>query len=426
MVQDDRILKNLKLWVWIYFFLLIFEGALRKWILPQLSEPILIIRDPVAIFIIYKAIKEGYWKPGPLISIIVFVTILSTILALIIGHGNIFVALYGFRITGIHFPLIFAIGKILEWEDVVKIGKVTLWLTIGMTILVGLQFFSPQSAWVNRGIGGDLAGSGFSGAAGFYRVPGTFSFTNGLSFFYGLASAFIIYFWMNGKKDISKILLTSATIALLAAIPLSISRSVLFHLAVTLVFCIAISRNNPAVITRIITIGVFGMILLVVLNNFEFFRTATGAFSERFTNANRSEGGVEGVFIDRFLGGMYNAITDDSFAFWGNGLGMGTNAGAKIMTGKREFLLAEGEWGRIIGEMGLILGLLIILIRGGVVLQLIVESWRSVKKSNILPWLLMSFGMFIILQGQWAQPTALGFSVLAGGLIIASTKQASY
>ncbi|MUP45425.1 hypothetical protein E0K83_06655 [Gramella sp. BOM4] len=422
-VQNDTTLKNLKLWVWIYFILLIFEGALRKWVLPQLAEPILVIRDPVAIWIIYKSFTEGYWKPAPLINIIVLITVLSVILALIIGHGNIFVALYGLRITAIHFPLIFAIGTILDWEDVVKIGKVTLWITVGMTLLVGIQFYSPQSAWVNRGIGGDMAGSGFGGAAGFYRVPGTFSFTNGLAFYYGLATAFIVYFWMSGKKQVSKILLIISTIALLAAIPLSISRTVLFQIVVTFAFCAAISKKNPGILTKIMGIGVLIAILLTILNNFAFFQTATYAFTERFTNANETEGGVEGVFIDRFLGGMYKAVTDESFSFWGDGLGLGTNAGAKIMTGERGFLISEGEWGRIIGEMGFILGLAVIFIRGGVVFKLLLDSWRSVKKDNILPWMLTSFGMFMILQGPWAQPTTLGFSVLAGGLIMASIKQ---
>ena len=35
--------------VWIYFILLMIEGALRKWLLKGLSEPLLIIRDPIVI-----------------------------------------------------------------------------------------------------------------------------------------------------------------------------------------------------------------------------------------------------------------------------------------------------------------------------------------------------------------------------------------
>ena len=42
----------LKKLFWLYFLLLIFEGALRKWIVPQLSAPLLLVRDPVALWII--------------------------------------------------------------------------------------------------------------------------------------------------------------------------------------------------------------------------------------------------------------------------------------------------------------------------------------------------------------------------------------
>ena len=35
----------------------------------------------------------------------------------------------------------------------------------------------------------------------------------------------------------------------------------------------------------------------------------------------------------------------------------------------------------------------------------------------------MSFGFFLLLQGQWSQPSNLGFYVLTGGLILASLKK---
>jgi hypothetical protein len=291
-----------------------------------------------------------------------------------------------------------------------------------MTILVGIQFYSPQTAWVNRGIGGDIEGSGFSGAVGFYRVPGTFSFTNGLAFFYGLAAAYIFYFWLDIKaSQVSKLLLLGATVALLAAIPLSISRTVFFEIALTLTFMMVISGRNPKVLFRIFSASIAGFFLFLMLNNFSFFQTASYAFMERFTSANETEGGLEGVFVDRFLGGMYGAITNDRFQFWGAGLGMGTNAGAKMLTGdSSKFLISEGEWGRLIGEMGLILGMIVILIRGGVVMQLFRKAWDSIGRDNTLPWMLLSFGIIVILQAPWAQPTTLGFSVLIGGLINAS------
>ena len=101
---------------------------------------------------------------------------------------------------------------------------------------------------------------------------------------------------------------------------------------------------------------------------------------------------------------------------------MGTNAGAQLMMGKREFLIAEGEWARLIGEMGFVLGLIAIILRGSLVFELLKKSWDAIKSENLLPWMLMSFAAVNLLQGQWAQPTALGFSVLIGGLVIASLK----
>lgn len=420
-----QILKQLKNGIWLYFFLLIFEGALRKWVLPGLSESLLIVRDPVAIWLLYKSVSSGIWKPNGYVLLIFAVSILALVSALFVGHGNIWVAIYGLRITILHFPLIFVIGTVFNRADVLRMGKVVLWLCIGMTVLVAVQFYSPQSAWVNRGIGGDLEGSGFSGAAGFFRVPGTFSFTNGLAFFYGLAAAYIFHFWLvSNVSNVSKLLLISATVALLAAIPLSISRTIFFEITVTLVFMLVISGRNPKVLVKIFSASIVGFFLFLMLNNMSFFKTANLVFMERFTNANESEGGLEGVFVDRFLGGMYGAITDEKFQFWGAGLGMGTNAGAKILIGgNSKFLISEGEWGRLIGEMGLIMGMIVILIRGGVVMQLFRKAWASIGMDNTLPWMLLSFGMVIILQGPWAQPTTLGFGILIGGLIYASIEK---
>ena len=48
------------------------------------------------------------------------------------------------------------------------------------------------------------------------------------------------------------------------------------------------------------------------------------------------------------------AITDTPLL--GQGLGMGTNVAAGLLYGKRDFLLAEGEWERVVRESGPILG----------------------------------------------------------------------
>ncbi|WP_018479269.1 hypothetical protein [Pontibacter roseus] len=418
-------LKLLKHGIWSYFLLLIFEGALRKWVLPELSTPLLIVRDPLALWLVLSAWHRGLLPANVYLSSIVVIGIIGFYTAGFFGHGNIFVALFGARIYLIHIPLIFVIGRLFDKDDVEKLGVAVLYLTIPMSVLIAMQFYSPQSAWVNLGVGGDAGGAGFGGAMGYFRPPATFSFTNGTSLYFSFAACFVFYFWIN-PNNVSRLLLIGATAALLVSIPLSISRGLMFQVAATLFFTlIAISKKSEHLL-RMVMACVVGAFAVVLLSNLSFFNTATEAFTARYVDANKMEGGLEGVLMDRFLGGMISALTTSSeLPFWGFGIGMGTNVGSMLLTGKTEFLIAEGEWGRIIGEQGPLLGITVILLRLALILKIGLACYEKLNEGNILPWVLLSFGLFNIMQGQWAQPTSLGFSVLIGGLMIASMRKGS-
>ncbi len=414
--------KIIKVGIWTYFILLLFEGALRKWFLPALATPLLIIRDPVALALIFLALKQKSLPPNIVLTSVVLIGITGTFTALFFGHGSLPVALFGARIFLIHFPLIFIIGKVFSIDDVLKIGISLLKISIPMTVLLILQFYSPQSAWVNRGVGADITGAGFDGAMGFFRPPATFSFITGTVAFYGLAACYIFYFWLHPKK-INKILLYATTACLLIAIPLSISRSLFFTVVFTLVFTlIAVSRNSKYF--GQVMIGCVGMIIaLIILSNTSTFQTATEAFSSRFEAANATEGGLKGVIGDRYLGGMLGAIQNSSGeSFFGFGIGMGTNVGSMLLTGKIKFLISEGEWGRLIGELGPIMGMAIIFLRLKLCTDIGRASYRKLVKGSLLPWILLSFVLLNVPQGQWAQPSILGFSIFVGGLAIASLK----
>lgn len=418
-----RELNILKKGVWVYFILLIFEGALRKWILPGLATPLLLVRDPVAIWLFFMAWKQGFLKINFFITAMFAVSMAGFFAAILLGHGNFLVALFGVRTLTVHFPVIFVIGSIFNQDDVLKIGRFMVWLTIPMTILIMLQFYSPQSAWVNRGIGGDLAGGGFSGALGFFRPPATFSFTNGTALFFGFAACFIIYFWLGSQKQVSKPLLISASFALLMSIPLSISRTLLFTIVITLGFAMLAVSRKPKHMGRLIIAFISIMVVFFLLSQLSVFQTASEAFTSRFTSANETEGGLKGVISDRYVGGLLGAIySSGQLSFFGYGIGMGTNVGSTLLVGKNQFLIAEGEWGRLIGELGIVLGLAVIVIRIGVSVKIAIASYRRLSLDDILPWMLLSFCLLTLPQGQWSQPTGLGFSIVAAGFSIASTK----
>jgi hypothetical protein len=411
---------QLKKGIWIYFFLIIFEGALRKWVLPGLATPLLLIRDPVALWLLIKSIRSDLLPANIYLKAMVVTCIIGIFTTLFLGHGNLSVTLFGARILILHFPLIFVIGNIFDRQDVENMGKAMVFITIPMAILTALQFYSSQGAWVNRGIGGDANGAGFSGAMGYFRPSGTFSFTNGNSLFFSLAASFILFFWLDPKK-INKIILIAATLGLLSAIPLSISRALLFSCIVSAVFAIIGMFRNPKFLGRLALIGIVGFVSVAVLSQTKFFQTSMEAFTDRFNTASEAEGGTSGVISDRYIGGMVNSILgSNNVPFFGYGMGMGTNVGAMLLSGKTTFLIAEGEWGRLIGESGALLGIIIIFIRLALTAKMCVLSIKKLNSGNLLPWMLLSFGILNIPQGQWAQPTGLGFSVLIGGLIIAS------
>jgi hypothetical protein len=423
-VSSDVI--QLKKGIWIYFFLIIFEGALRKWVLPGLATPLLLIRDPVALWLLVKSMRGGLLPANIYLKAMVIVCIIAIFTTLFWGHGNLAVTLFGARILILHFPLIFVIGNIFDRRDVENMGKAIVFITIPMAILTALQFYSPQGAWVNRGIGGDENGAGFSGAMGYFRPSGTFSFTNGNSLFFSLAASFILFFWLDPKK-INKIILIAATLGLLSAIPLSISRALLFSCIVSVVFAIIGMFRNPKFLGRLALIGIVGFVSVAVLSQTKFFHTSMEAFTDRFNTASEAEGGTSGVIGDRYIGGMVSSILGiNNVPFFGFGMGMGTNVGAMLLSGKNTtFLIAEGEWGRLIGESGALIGIVIIFIRLALVAKMAVLSFKKINSGDLLPWMLLSFGALNIPQGQWAQPTGLGFSVLVGGLIIASFRNST-
>lgn len=412
----------LKRGIWIYFFLLIFEGALRKWVIPGLASPLLVVRDPIAFWLLFTAWNRGLLPSTPYLPWILSIGIISIFTALIFGHGNLYVALFGARIIILNFPLVFVIGQVFNRNDVITLGKYMLWMALPMLCLITIQFYSPQSAWVNRGVGGDMSGAGFSGAMGFFRPPGTFSFTTGVTTFFSIVNVFVLYFWFSPTK-VNKLLLVSATVAIVLAIPFSMSRGYFFQLIVSLIFFVLASLRKPQYLGKMLMAAIFVAIVLMLISPTKAFIRITEPLLARFDNAAQAEGGVKGTLGERYLGGMGKAI-DHSLdqPFFGYGIGMGTNVGASILVGNQNFLISEEEWGRLIGECGALLGLSIIFIRVSLVIKIARASYKRMVQGDLLPWLLLSFGALIMSDGQWAQPTALGFSVLLGGLMLATLK----
>lgn len=414
--------------IWIYIFLLIFEGALRKWFLPSLATPLLIIRDPIAIWLTLVGLHNGWLNNGYVKTMMVISTI-SFILTLIVGHHNLYVALFGWRIYFFHFPMIFVMGKVLTRTDLLKIGRFFLWVSIPMTILIFIQFHSPQTAWINMGVGGEGT-AGFAGAMGYMRPPGTFSFTAGYVSFQAVVGCYLLFYLLMNNTlpkefQFSNILLIVFVCCYLLSIPTSISRTHLFQTGVFLIFLFIAAIRKNKLKEKFLKFFIFAILAIIILYYLGIANTSIEAFSERFVNASKTEGGVEGTLGDRYLGGFINSLINFSVPIFGYGIGLGTNVGSKIAGGNIYSFGFNGEveWSRIIGECGMLLGLIII----GIRLFFSLDIWKRayqllVKKYDLLPWMLSAGMMLTIPQGQWSIPTNLGFCILFGGLTLAAVK----
>lgn len=412
--------------IWVYIILLIFEGALRKWFLPSLATPLLVIRDPIAIWLTIVGIQKGWIKNGYAITMMVTASI-SFILTLIIGHHNLFVALFGWRIYFFHFPMIFVMGKVLTRTDLLKIGQFILWVSIPMTILIFIQFHSPQTAWVNIGVGGEGT-AGFAGAMGYMRPPGTFSFTAGYVAYQALVGCYLLYYLLMNNTlpkeyQFSKIVLILLVGCYLLSIPTSISRTHFFQTAVFIIFLFIAAMRKNKFKSKFLKFTFIAIISGIILYFSGLGGTSMEAFIDRFEGANKAEGGAEGVIGNRYIGGLLGSLINFQISILGYGIGLGTNAGAKMMGGNMYSFgfNAENEWSRIIGECGMLFGFIII----GVRVFFSLDIWKRaydllIKKYDLLSWMLSAGMMLTVPQGQWSIPTNLGFCILFGGLTLAS------
>ena len=421
MNQQNRLatLKLTKRFIWLYLILLLTEGGIRKWFLPGLSDPLLIIRDPVALAIYVLALQLKAFPFNKFLSVSIVLGVMCGALA-ILAHGNPIVAAYGVRINFFHIPLIFVMGRVLNMKDVIQIGRFLLIVSIGMTVIMVLQFYSSPNSFINRAPGG-IEGEGIMGAKGRFRPPGTFSFITGIASFYPLVVAFLSFSYLRYKilKNLWLLVITGSA---LTAMFVSISR--LTFLSCVLVAAAAVFTMLFVKIhsKRIGTILMVAMVMTLVLPYFGFFNEGVDTFEERWDRATDTQDGkvtgISGRFFDSFL------IVRFAYAeapLLGGGIGAGSNVGAKFLNQSKNFTMGEGEWQKSVNELGPILGTAFLLYRIALFLTILTAAFRALtKQKNQLPMLLFAATGILLLNGQWGQPTILGFSAFGAGLVLAA------
>lgn len=412
-------LRRLRLAVYAYFLLWIFEGTLRKWILPGLSSPLLIVRDPILLLIYFEAFRLKVFRFNGYLTFIGVLSVLSIIVSLgLFKAPPLKVIIFGIHANFLHLPLIFLLPQIVSYSDVKKIGRIVIWLAVPMAMLAALQFLSSSGARINTGAGGE--GKMIETAFGRIRPSGTFSFTNGLAEYSVLLTAFLFHHLLE-RNVFSKMAVLLAAPSLLVLVVMSGSRTVIALVALEVMTMVAIWVIKPRFLQSSLKVVLIAIAMITVVGSVGALRVGTDVIVARFVDS----GGVKEGFLIRFLEEFKKPVNAAILAEPGGvGIGMGTNAASSMMYNMLRFNFGESEMDRIVMEMGPYLGLPYLLWRFAVLFFVTRMALASLRISeNTLPLFLTTACANDLVMGQFGQTTVLGFAVMAAGFALASTRR---
>lgn len=420
-LRDLSLLKKL---FWLYFILLVFEGALRKWVVPQLSAPLLIVRDPVGLMIIWEAFRTHKWPHRWSVIIqVLAVSIVGLAVAQVLFVNNPWLAAaFGLRSYLLPFPVAFIMGENLDREDLRRFGACTLFLLLPLTALALLQYSSPPTSWVNAGA--------YEGARQIayvdqgVRASGTFSFVIGMSLYGTLAAAFLFY-GMAEEGFAANWLLWMSAAALILMVPTTGERALVVQLG-AVVACVAVSAVlGLSRFAKVLRLVVPLAILAFLISFLPIFSHSIEAMGERFAGGNGSEGGsFQASLFERTIEPIVNEVGEaqSTDSWMGQGIGRGAVAVQEVLVGNNQAVAGEDEYSREVIEMGPIMGILFGIFKICLTISILATAVARARDQEPLALLLGPMALVGILMTVPEQPTEQGFMVVGMAFCIAAAR----
>lgn len=420
---------------WLYLVLIFVEGAMRKWFMPSLSNVWMMCREPIVIWTVLSLIgtqnlRSRVAKAFMIIGCIMMLTTLT------LGHQNVWVAFYGFRIWFFHIPYIFIMSNKLNREDLIRICKFLILVFIPMTVLYGMQWGAPPSSILNASMGGGVEEQGVQAAYGAVRPSGTFGHCVGSSYYNPLiVSLFCVTLFSSYYKRIfSKKHFLIFAVAVVLCLITSVSRGAVIQSILTILFIasITILLGNTKTFTKTI-VGVIGLFLLfLVLSNVSIEgKSIVAPITDRFEMAAEQEGGTSGVMSSRVLE-PYKFWNDKGILldppFFGYGLGAGSNFGTQTLHIVNSFYSDSQAWGLgehssqiVTNEMGFLFGGIVFVLRMGFCMFLFFSCIKKLKQNkDILPITLWTLSITYFGTGNLNLTMTLGWIVIVMILLLTS------
>ena len=424
---------------WIYLVLIFVEGTMRKWFMPGLSSAWMMCREPIVIWTVLSLMGSKYLKSSVAKSFM-SIGVIMMLTTLTIGHQNITVALFGFRIWFFHIPYIFIMSNKLNREDLIRICKFLILVFIPMTVLYVMQWGAPPSSWLNASVGGIVAEEGSQAVYGAVRPSGTFA--HGVASSYYNPIVICLFCAILFSKKYKELFLVFKkgyiifSVAVIICLITSVSRGAVIQSILTILFvAFFLAFTGKTKFLGRIVLGFVGIYaLFIILSTVSIYgKNLMAPITDRFETAAAQEGGSSGIMETRVLE-PYKFWNDKGNLlnppFFGYGIGAGSNYGTQTLHLVNSSFDDSSAWGLgewssqiVTNEMGFLFGGVVFCLRMGLCLYLLFVSVKKLFRNNdVLPLSLWTLSITYFGNGNINLTMTLGWIVVVMILLMLSIR----
>jgi hypothetical protein len=366
----------------------LFEGAIRKWILPQASELVYFLKDIILLGAYFKFFLSPdtdirRWRldaPAGLVIMISCMVVLTG--AFNTNIGSPVLAAYGVKVYLWYLPLGFMMPYLFR-SDKEMANTLFIYSLISIPIcLLGIaQFFAGPDSWINVYAKSQFAEmnqvSTFGGGSERARITGTFSYITG-------HSTFVVFFFalclglLSGLKDKRRWVILVVILPLLAANALmSGSRGAVFTMILMGAFFTLVSIFKKVGTGRNVIpyIVLAGAVIMIGVSS--FLGSAVKEFENRRKTADDS---VTGRALTPFAT-VVTAASEVGMA--GYGIGMSHPAleamrtTLKVPAPRLRCPVYDSEMGQVLAELGFVGFVMWYLLR----IMMLLTCWEAFSKA---------------------------------------------
>jgi hypothetical protein len=377
--------------------LVVLEGALRKWVLPQASDLLYFLKDFILLgayirYYGFSRFERKFIKNNFLFSLIFITSGWCLFQSLNPSLGSPIAGIFGLKVYLFYIPLIWMLPNLFQSEaELYEFFRSYFLLAIPVGLIGIVQFFSPADSVINFYAPGEVKNVATFGVNTSVRITGTFSYIGSYGAYLTVCFGLLIAM-LNIKQ--SPLWRLATILALLLVITNSLmngSRSVVFALILFLIGYLGIKVLTQASNTLRLLKQFLLPVLIIAVAGYLWFQPAIDSFVLRTTKNSDVNGRIATTFQEPFWFIHYKEL---------DGYGTGATHPAtqslrrtlNLPSGESVPQVYEPEPGRIMLELGPVGFFFWYLLR----LSLIIYIWLVFLKLK-RPWLKeLALAIFLI------------------------------